>query len=246
MPSTDYSAPGLLMLGCDSHTPNAGGLGAIAIGVGGADAVDAMTATPWELKAPKLIGVELKGELSGWCSAKDVILEVVGRLSVRGGTGSIIEYYGEGVDRMGATGLATIANMGAEMGATTSTFPYSDNMRRYLHATNRGPVADEADRAHAAGFLSPDKGCEYDQHITIDLSTLEPKLNGPFTPDLSTPLSQFGKLVQEKGWKDELSAALIGSCTNSSYEDMTRAASIARQAKAKGLSVKSSFMVTPG
>ncbi|GAA6038383.1 hypothetical protein JCM8097_007621 [Rhodosporidiobolus ruineniae] len=242
----NYSAPGLLMLGCDSHTPNAGGLGAIAIGVGGADAVDAMTATPWELKAPKLIGVELKGELSGWCSAKDVVLEVVGRLSVRGGTGSIIEYYGEGVERMGATGLATIANMGAEMGATTSTFPYSDNMRRYLHATNRGPVADEADKAQAAGFLSPDKGCEYDQHVTIDLSTLEPKLNGPFTPDLSTPLSKFGQLVQEKGWKDELSAALIGSCTNSSYEDMSRAASIARQATAKGLKVRSEFMITPG
>ncbi|GJN92470.1 hypothetical protein Rhopal_005500-T1 [Rhodotorula paludigena] len=242
----NYSAPGLLMLGCDSHTPNAGGLGAIAIGVGGADAVDAMTATPWELKAPKLIGVELKGELSGWCSAKDVILEVVGRLSVRGGTGAIIEYYGEGVERMGATGLATIANMGAEMGATTSTFPYSDNMRRYLHATNRGPVADEADKAQAAGFLSADAGCEYDQHVSIDLSTLEPKLNGPFTPDLSTPLSKFGGLVQDKGWKDELSAALIGSCTNSSYEDMARAASIARQAKAKGLNVKSSFMVTPG
>ncbi|GAA6015965.1 hypothetical protein JCM8202_005360 [Rhodotorula sphaerocarpa] len=242
----NYSAPGLLMLGCDSHTPNAGGLGSIAIGVGGADAVDAMTATPWELKAPKLIGVELKGELSGWCSAKDVILEVVGRLSVRGGTGSIIEYYGEGVERMGATGLATIANMGAEMGATTSTFPYSDNMRRYLHATNRGPVADGADRAHKAGFLSPDAGCEYDQHISIDLSTLEPKLNGPFTPDLSTPISRFGELVREQGWKDELSAALIGSCTNSSYEDMTRAASIARQAQAKGLSVKSEFMVTPG
>jgi aconitase A len=234
------------MLGCDSHTPNAGGLGSIAIGVGGADAVDAMTNTPWELKAPELIGVELKGELSGWCSAKDVVLEVVGRLSVRGGTGAIIEYYGEGVERMGATGLATIANMGAEMGATTSTFPYSDNMRRYLHATNRGPVAAEADRAQAAGFLSPDSGCEYDQHVTIDLSTLEPKLNGPFTPDLSTPISKFGQLVQEKGWKDELSAALIGSCTNSSYEDMSRAASIARQATAKGLKVKSSFMVTPG
>ncbi|GAA5920343.1 hypothetical protein JCM1841_005574 [Sporobolomyces salmonicolor] len=242
----NYSAPGLLMLGTDSHTPNAGGLGAIAIGVGGADAVDAMTATPWELKAPKLIGIELKGELSGWCSAKDVVLEVVGRLSVRGGTGSILEYYGEGVERMGATGLATIANMGAEMGATTSTFPYTKNMQAYLKATNRAPVATAADEAAAKGFLSADKGAEYDQHITIDLSTLEPKLNGPFTPDLSTPLSKFGQLVQEKGWKDELSAALIGSCTNSSYEDMSRVASIARQAKAKGLKVKSSFMVTPG
>lgn len=234
------------MLGCDSHTPNAGGLGAIAIGVGGADAVDAMTATPWELKAPKLIGVELKGQLSGWCSAKDVVLEVVGRLSVRGGTGSILEYYGEGVERMGATGLATIANMGAEMGATTTTFPYTKNMQAYLQATNRSPVAQAADEAAAQGFLSADKGAEYDHHITIDLSTLEPKLNGPFTPDLSTPLSKFAGLVQEKGWKDELSAALIGSCTNSSYEDMSRVASIARQAKAKGLSVKSSFMVTPG
>jgi homoaconitase len=242
----DYSAPGLLMLGCDSHTPNAGGLGAIAIGVGGADAVDAMTATPWELKAPKLIGIELKGELSGWCSAKDVVLEVVGRLSVRGGTGSILEYYGEGVERMGATGLATIANMGAEMGATTTTFPYTKNMQAYLQATNRSPVADAADAASAQGFLSADKGAEYDTHITIDLSTLEPKLNGPFTPDLSTPLSKFASLVQEKGWKDELSAALIGSCTNSSYEDMSRVASIARQARSKGLSVKSSFMVTPG
>ncbi|GAA5897620.1 uncharacterized protein JCM6883_006756 [Sporobolomyces salmoneus] len=242
----NYSAPGLLMLGCDSHTPNAGGLGAIAIGVGGADAVDAMTATPWELKAPKLIGVELKGQLSGWCSAKDVVLEVVGRLSVRGGTGSILEYYGEGVERMGATGLATIANMGAEMGATTTTFPYTENMQSYLEATNRSPVAQAANEAAAQGFLSADKGAEYDQHITIDLSTLEPKLNGPFTPDLSTPLSKFAGLVQEKGWKDELSAALIGSCTNSSYEDMSRVASIARQAKAKGLTVKSSFMVTPG
>ena len=234
------------MLGCDSHTPNAGGLGAIAIGVGGADAVDAMTATPWELKAPKLIGVELKGQLNGWCSAKDVVLEVVGQLSVRGGTGAILEYYGEGVESMGATGLATIANMGAEMGATTTTFPYTKNMAAYLKATNRSPVAQAADEAHAQGFLSADKGAEYDQHLTIDLSTLEPKLNGPFTPDLSTPLSKFKGLVEEKGWKDELSAALIGSCTNSSYEDMSRVASIARQAKSKGLKVKSSFMVTPG
>ncbi|KAK4052418.1 aconitate hydratase [Microbotryomycetes sp. JL201] len=242
----NYSAPGLLMLGTDSHTPNAGGLGSIAIGVGGADAVDAMTHTPWELKAPKLIGVELKGKLNGWLSAKDVVLEVVGRLTVRGGTGHIIEYFGEGVESQSATGLATIANMGAEMGATTSTFPYTANMRSYLHATNRGPVADAADKAQAAGFLAPDAGVEYDQRITIDLSTLEPKLNGPFTPDLSTPLSKFGQLVHEKGWKDEISASLIGSCTNSSYEDMSRVASIARQAKAKGLKAATPFMVTPG
>ncbi|SCV71478.1 BQ2448_3066 [Microbotryum intermedium] len=242
----NYSAPGLLMLGTDSHTPNAGGLGAIAIGVGGADAVDAMTYTPWELKAPKIIGVELKGKLSGWCSAKDVILEVVGRLTVRGGTGHIIEYFGEGVESQSATGLATIANMGAEMGATTSTFPYTAAMRSYLHATNRGPVADAADKAQAQGFLSADKGAQYDQHIVIDLSTLEPKLNGPNTPDLSTPLSKFGSFIQEKGWKDEISASLIGSCTNSSYEDMSRVASIARQAKAKGLKTKTPFMITPG
>ncbi|KAK4056964.1 aconitate hydratase [Microbotryomycetes sp. JL221] len=242
----NYSAPGLLMLGTDSHTPNAGGLGAIAIGVGGADAVDAMTNTPWELKSPKLIGIELIGQLNGWLSAKDVVLEVVGKLSVRGGTGHILEYFGQGVETMSATGLATIANMGAEMGATTSTFPYTSNMRKYLHATNRGPVANEADKAQQQGFLSADKGVEYDQRITIDLNSLEPKLNGPFTPDLSTPLSKFSQLVKEKGWKDEISASLIGSCTNSSYEDMSRVASIARQAKAKGLKTKTPFMVTPG
>ncbi|ORY70755.1 aconitase family-domain-containing protein [Leucosporidium creatinivorum] len=242
----NYSAPGLLMLGTDSHTPNAGGLGAIAIGVGGADAVDAMTHTPWELTAPKMIGVELKGKLSGWVSAKDVVLEVVGRLTVRGGTGHVIEYFGEGVETQSATGLATIANMGAEMGATTTTFPYTAAMRSYLHATNRGPVADAADKAQASGFLSADKGAEYDQHIVIDLSTLEPRFNGPFTPDFSTPLSKFGDLVKEKGWKDEISASLIGSCTNSSYHDMSRVASIARQAKAKGLKTATSFMITPG
>ncbi|KAM0756177.1 aconitate hydratase [Meredithblackwellia eburnea MCA 4105] len=242
----NYSAPGLLMLGTDSHTPNAGGLGAIAIGVGGADAVDAMTHTPWELKAPKLIGVELKGKLSGWVSPKDVVLEVVGRLTVRGGTGHIIEYFGEGAHSQSATGLATICNMGAEMGATTSVFPYSDAMRSYLHATNRGPVADAADKAKAAGYLAADPEAEYDQRITIDLSTLEPRLNGPFTPDLSTPLSKFGQLVKDQGWKDAISAGLIGSCTNSSYEDMSRVASIARQAKAKGLKAATTFMITPG
>lgn len=243
----NYSAPGLLMLGTDSHTPNAGGLGAIAIGVGGADAVDAMTATPWELKAPKLIGVELKGELSGWCSPKDVVLEVVGRLTVRGGTGHIIEYHGPGAHNQSATGQATICNMGAEMGATTSLFPYSAATRDYLRATHRAPVADAADKAHAAGYLASDAGVEYDQHISIDLSTLEPRLNGPFTPDLSTPLSKFADLVKTQGWKDELSAGLIGSCTNSSYEDMSRVSSIARQAKARGLKTQvNEFMVTPG
>jgi aconitase A len=234
------------MLGTDSHTPNAGGLGCLAIGVGGADAVDAMTDTPWELKSPNLIGVELKGSLSGWASPKDVILSLAGQLTVRGGTGSIIEYYGPGVQSLSATGLGTICNMGAEVGATTSTFPYSERMRDYLVATGRENVAKGADAAAAKGFLQADKGVEYDTHVSIDLSSLEPHLNGPFTPDLSTPLSKFKDLVQKEGWKDEISATLIGSCTNSSYEDMGRVADIARQAKEHGLMSKTSFMVTPG
>ncbi|GAA98776.1 uncharacterized protein L969DRAFT_18393 [Mixia osmundae IAM 14324] len=243
----NYSAPGLLMLGTDSHTPNAGGLGAIAIGVGGADAVDAMTDTPWELKAPKVIGVELKGKLNGWATPKDLILNIVGQLTVRGGTGHIIEYYGEGVENQSATGLATICNMGAEMGATTSLFPYTSSMRAYLHATGRGPVADAADQAQGkAQLLQADAGASYDQHVSVDLNTLEPHLNGPFTPDLSTPLSKFADVVKANGWKDEISASLIGSCTNSSYEDMSRVASIARQAADKGLRAKTPFMVTPG
>ncbi|KAJ3790280.1 aconitate hydratase, partial [Lentinula aff. detonsa] len=242
----NYAAPGMLMLGTDSHTPNAGGLGMLAIGVGGADAVDAMTGTPWELKAPQIVGVHLTGNLSGWATTKDLILHLAGKLTVRGGTGRIIEYFGPGVHSQSCTGLATIANMGAEVGATTSTFPYTTNMQSYLHATGRGPVARAADEAAATGFLSADEGAEYDEVIEINLSDLEPTINGPFTPDLATPLSKFGAFVNEQGWKDELSAGLIGSCTNSSYEDMTRVADLARQAKAVGLTTKIPFLCTPG
>ncbi|KAJ9097620.1 hypothetical protein QFC21_004656 [Naganishia friedmannii] len=241
-----YAAPGLLMLGTDSHTPNAGGLGMLAIGVGGADAVDALSGTPWELKAPQVLGVKLTGELNGWTTPKDLILHLAGKLTVKGGTGRIIEYFGPGVERQSCTGLATIANMGAEVGATTSTFPYSDNMRAYLQATGRAPVARAADQAAAAGFLQADEGAEYDEVIEINMSKLEPHLNGPFTPDLATPLSKFGEFISSNGWKDELSSALIGSCTNSSYEDMSRVASIAEQAKAHGLKSKVPFLVTPG
>ncbi|KZT44578.1 putative mitochondrial aconitate hydratase [Sistotremastrum suecicum HHB10207 ss-3] len=242
----NYAAPGMLMLGTDSHTPNAGGLGMLAIGVGGADAVDAMTGTPWELKAPLITGVHLTGKLNGWTTTKDLILHLAGKLTVKGGTGRILEYFGPGVESESCTGLATIANMGAEVGATTSTFPYTDGMRAYLHATGRGPVARAADEAQASGFLRADAGAEYDEVIDVNLSELEPSINGPFTPDLATPLSHFAKVVQENGWKDEISAGLIGSCTNSSYEDMTRAVDIARQAKAAGLSTKIPFLCTPG
>ncbi|KAF8912863.1 aconitase family-domain-containing protein [Gymnopilus junonius] len=242
----NYAAPGMLMLGTDSHTPNAGGLGMLAIGVGGADAVDAMTGTPWELKAPNIIGVHLTGKLSGWTTPKDLILHLAGKLTVRGGTGSILEYFGPGVASQSCTGLATIANMGAEVGATTSTFPYSSNMRDYLKATGRSAVADAADKAAIQGFLIADKGAEYDEVIEINLSDLEPTINGPFTPDLATPVSQFGKFIQEQGWQDEISAGLIGSCTNSSYEDMTSVADLAKQAKAVGLTTKVPFLCTPG
>ncbi|WVO18161.1 aconitate hydratase, mitochondrial [Cryptococcus depauperatus] len=242
----NYAAPGLLMLGTDSHTPNAGGLGMLAIGVGGADAVDALTDTPWELKAPLVTGVKLTGQLQGWATPKDLILHLVGKLTVRGGTGRILEYFGPGVATQSCTGLATIANMGAEVGATTSTFPYSSNMRQYLQATGRGPVADAADQAASQGFLQADEGAEYDEVIEINLSELEPHLNGPFTPDLATPLSQFSKFIKEKKYPTSLSSALIGSCTNSSYEDMSRVASIAEQAKAAGLRSKVPFLVTPG
>ncbi|KIK98812.1 hypothetical protein PAXRUDRAFT_823480 [Paxillus rubicundulus Ve08.2h10] len=242
----NYAAPGMLMLGTDSHTPNAGGLGLLAIGVGGADAVDAMTGTPWELKAPQVIGIHLTGQLNGWATPKDLILHLAGRLTVRGGTGRILEYFGPGVASQSCTGLATVANMGAEVGATTSTFPYTANMRAYLHATGRGPVARAADEAAANGFLSGDPGAEYDEVIEINLSELEPTINGPFTPDLATPLSKFGAFVKENGWKNELSASLIGSCTNSSYEDMTKVAEIAEQAKTVGLTTKVPFLCTPG
>ncbi|KAF8760730.1 Aconitate hydratase [Rhizoctonia solani] len=226
----NYAAPGMLMLGTDSHTPNAGGLGTVAIGVGGADAVDAMTNTPWELKAPLVT---------------DLILHLAGKLTVRGDR----SYFGilwSGVHAQSCTGLATTANMGAEVGATTTVFPYTDSMRAYLHATGRGPVANAADQAAQAGYLAADEGAEYDDVIEINLSKLEPTINGPFTPDLATPLSQFGAFVKKNGWKDELSAGLIGSCTNSSYEDMSRATSIARQAKAAGLKAAVPFLCTPG
>ncbi|KAG8856928.1 aconitate hydratase [Tulasnella sp. 330] len=251
----NYAAPGMLMLGTDSHTPNAGGLGMLAIGVGGADAVDAMTGTPWELKAPRVIGVHLKGKMSGWTTPKDLILHIAGKLTVKetsldlitqGGTGSILEYFGPGVHTQSCTGLATIANMGAELGATTSTFPYTQSMRQYLNATGRAPVARAADEAQKQGLLERDEGAEWDDVVEIDLSTLEPTINGPFTPDLATPVSKFGSFIKEQGWKDELSAGLIGSCTNSSYEDMSRVTSIARQAKAAGLKAKVPFLCTPG
>ncbi|OBZ78764.1 Homocitrate dehydratase, mitochondrial, partial [Grifola frondosa] len=242
----NYAAPGMLMLGTDSHTPNAGGLGMLAIGVGGADAVDALTGTPWELKAPQVVGIHLIGKMNGWATPKDLILHLAGKLTVRGGTGRILEYFGPGVFNQSCTGLATVANMGAEVGATTSTFPYTPSMRAYLNATGRAPVARAADEAASKGFLAADEGAQYDEVIEIDLSELEPTINGPFTPDLATPLSKFGSFVQQQGWKDEVSAALIGSCTNSSYEDMTSVADLAKQAKAAGLTTKVPFLCTPG
>ncbi|TIB74576.1 aconitate hydratase [Wallemia mellicola] len=242
----NYAAPGMLMLGTDSHTPNAGGMGMLAIGVGGADAVDGMSGTPWELKAPKVIGVKLTGQMNGWTTPKDLILHLAGKLTVKGGTGSIIEYFGPGLDNQSCTGLATMANMGAEVGATTSTFPYSNSMREYLHATARGPVAKAADEISKTGFLQADKDAEYDQVIEINLSELEPHINGPFTPDLATPLSKFKQMVQENNWPTKLSAGLIGSCTNSSYQDMSRVESIAQQAKAANREAVVPFMVTPG
>ncbi|TPX30438.1 3-isopropylmalate dehydratase [Synchytrium microbalum] len=242
----NYAAPGGLMLGTDSHTPNAGGLGMIAIGVGGADAVDAMANIPWELKAPKILGVRLTGKLNGWASPKDVILKLAGLLTVQGGTNHIVEYFGPGVDSLSCTGMGTICNMGAEVGATTSVFPYTAAMKRYLNATRREQVAQAADHALAAGFLKADANAHYDQVVEIKLDELEPHINGPFTPDAATPISKFKDLVKSKGWKDEVKVSLIGSCTNSSYEDMSRAASIAKQAAANGMKVKSEFLITPG
>lgn len=245
----NYSAPGLMMLGTDSHTPNAGGLGAIAIGVGGADAVDALVDAPWELKAPKILGVRLEGKLSGWTSPKDIILHLAGKLTVRGGTGFVIEYHGPGVETLSCTGMATICNMGAEVGATTSLFPFSPNHVPYLEATHRGHVAKAASEIAASGphsLLRADPQAEYDQLITINLSELEPHINGPFTPDLSVPLSAFADTVREKKWPESLGAGLIGSCTNSSYEDMTRAEHLVKQASAAGLKPKADFFITPG
>ncbi len=246
----NYAFPGGMMIGTDSHTVNAGGLGMIAIGVGGADAVDAMVGMPWELKLPKLIGVDLKGELSGWASAKDIILKVAGILTVKGGTGAIVEYFGSGAQKLSCTGKGTICNMGAEIGATTSIFSYDKNMSSYLRSTGRSELADLAD--NNIDFLTGDNEVYhnpekyFDEVISIDLSTLEPHINGPFTPDLATPISEFAKTAEENEWPLKLDVGLIGSCTNSSYEDITRAASIAKQALEKKITVKSDFTVTPG
>ncbi|GAB4092183.1 aconitate hydratase [Flaviaesturariibacter terrae] len=246
----NYAFPGGMMIGTDSHTPNAGGLGMVAIGVGGADAVDVMAGLPWELKMPKLIGVKLTGKLSGWASAKDVILWVAGQLTVKGGTGAIVEYFGDGADSLSCTGKATICNMGAEIGATCSVFAYDDRMAEYLRATGREEVASCADsvrehlRPDAEVVANPAK--YYDQVLELDLSTLEPYVNGPFTPDLATPISKMAEAVAANGWPDKVEVALIGSCTNSSYEDISRSASIAAQAKKKGLKVASEFTITPG
>ncbi|MBK8727422.1 MAG: aconitate hydratase [Holophagaceae bacterium] len=240
----NYAFPGGMMIGTDSHTPNAGGLGMVAIGVGGADAVDVMAGLPWELKAPKLIGVKLSGKLNGWTSPKDVILKLAGILTVKGGTGAIVEYFGEGVDSISCTGMGTICNMGAEIGATTSLFPFNHRMAQYLRATSRVTLAELAEQY--AHNLKADEGCEYDQVIELNLSELEPHVNGPFTPDLAWPLSQFAAAVKEKGYPEELKVGLIGSCTNSSYEDMERAASIAKQALDHGLKAKSEFTISPG
>ena len=236
------------MLGTDSHTPNAGGLGTCAIGVGGADAVDAMANIPWELKAPKVMGVHLTGQLSGWTSPKDVVLKLAGLLTVAGGTGHIIEYFGPGAQSLSATGMATICNMGAEVGATTSLFPYSPKMAEYLVATRRPHVAQAADAALLQGLLKPDAGSDkhYDKIVVINLSEVEPMLNGPFTPDAAMPISQIKSMIKEKGWKDEVKACLIGSCTNSSYQDMSRAASIAEQALAHNTPLSASLLITPG
>ena len=242
----NYAFPGGMMIGTDSHTPNAGGLGMIAIGVGGADAVDVMAGMPWELKFPKVIGVKLTGKLSGWTSPKDVILKLAGILTVKGGTGAIIEYFGEGTSSISATGKGTICNMGAEIGATTSLFPYDSRMAKYLSITGREEIAKMADEL--GNILKADEGSEnhYEKIIEIDLSQLEPHVNGPFTPDLAWPISKFKDAVKENGYPQELKVALIGSCTNSSYEDMERSASVAKQALAKGLKAKSEFTITPG
>lgn len=246
----NYAFPGGMMIGTDSHTPNAGGLGMVAIGVGGADAVDVMAGLPWELKMPKLIGVKLTGKMNGWTSAKDVILKVAGILTVKGGTGAIVEYFGEGADSLSATGKGTICNMGAEIGATCSIFAYDDKMGAYLKATGRDEVAMMASAIKE--HLRPDPEVYanpanfYDQVIEINLNELEPHVNGPFTPDLAWPISKLADAVKEHQWPDKVEVALIGSCTNSSYEDITRSASIAKQARQKGLKAKSEFTITPG
>jgi aconitate hydratase len=241
-----YAFPGGMMIGTDSHTPNAGGLGMVAIGVGGADAVDVMTGFPFNVRWPKVIGVHLTGSLSGWSSPKDVILEVARQLTVEGGTGAIVEYYGPGADTISATGKATICNMGAEIGATCSVFPYDQNMAVYLKATGREEIADAADKV--AADLRPDDGALYDRVVEVDLDQLKPLINGPHSPDRAHRVGAAGVGVAaaENEWPLEISSALIGSCTNSSYEDITRAASVARQAAAKGLKAKTELLVSPG
>jgi len=246
----NYAFPGGLMIGTDSHTVNAGGLGMIAIGVGGADACDVMAGLPWELKWPKLIGIKLKGKLSGWTAPKDVILKVAGILTVKGGTGAIVEYFGEGATSMSCTGKGTICNMGAEIGATTSTFGYDASMSRYLHSTGRADIAALADgiaehlTADPEVYAHPEK--YFDQVIEIDLNELEPHLNGPFTPDLATPISKMKEAALANGWPTKIEVGLIGSCTNSSYEDISRAVSLAKQVAQKGLTTKAEYMITPG
>ena len=246
----NYAFPGGMMIGTDSHTVNAGGLGMVAIGVGGADAVDVMAGMAWELKFPKLIGVKLTGNISGWTSAKDVILKVAGILTVKGGTGAIVEYFGEGAKNLSCTGKGTISNMGAEIGATTSTFGYDESMERYLRATDRSDIADAANNvkehltADPEVYANPEQ--YFDQLIEINLDELRPHLNGPFTPDLATPVGELGPKAKENGWPIQVDWGLIGSCTNSSYEDLSRAASIAKQAVAKKIKPKSDFGINPG
>ena len=246
----NYAFPGGMMIGTDSHTVNAGGLGMLAIGVGGADAVDVMADMPWELKFPKLIGVKLTGKLNGWASPKDVILKVAGILTVKGGTGAVIEYFGEGAKSMSCTGKGTICNMGAEVGATTSTFGYDDSMERYLRSTGRDDIADEANKIKEHLTADPevynDPFSYFDEVIEIDLNTLSPHINGPFTPDLATPISEMSEKAKTNGWPIKVEWGLIGSCTNSSYEDLSRASSIADQAVEKKLITRADFGINPG
>ncbi|KAH8893308.1 aconitate hydratase [Thozetella sp. PMI_491] len=239
----NYAEPGMMMLGTDSHSPNAGGLCTITIGVGGADAVEALVGAPWELKAPSILGVRLTGKLNDWVSPKDLILHLAGLLTVRGGTGYIVEYFGPGVETLSATGMSTICNMGAEIGATTSIFPYTEASSRYLRATRRQQASEDSDKFWK---FTADEGSEYDQVIEINLSELEPHINGPFTPDLSTPLSKFKETVLQEQWPEKLSAGLIGSCTNSSYQDMTRVESLLKEAEKAGLKPAADFYITPG
>merc|ERR1711970_455691 len=240
----NYAFPGLMLIGTDSHTPTGGGLGGVCVGVGGADAVDVMAGLPWELKCPKVIGVKLTGSMSGWTSPKDIILKVAGILTVKGGTGAIVEYFGPGVNSISCTGMATICNMGAEIGATTSVFPYNNRMHDYLKATSRGDIAGLADEN--ADMLTPDEGAPYDQLIEINLDELAPHVNGPFTPDLATPIHTLGETAATNGWPVEVKAGLIGSCTNSSYEDMGRSAAIVKEAMSRGVKSASYYYVTPG